>query len=72
MDAHTKQTHLSGIVQVFMRNGIGNKTIEVGDYSFDFQVSKMLINQTNADGYRWERMELKIVDNTEKIMGLDE
>ena len=72
MDAHTKQTQLSGIVQVFMRNGIGNKTVEVGDYSFDFQVNKILINQTNDEGSRWERMELKIIDKTERIMGLDE
>ena len=72
MDAHAKGTRLSGLVRVYMRNGAQKKTIQVGKYRFNFQVSKMLINQTNNTGDRWEHMEMKIVDKTEKIMGLDE
>lgn len=72
MDAHARGIHLSGLTRVFMRNGADKKTVQVGEYRFDFQVTKMLINQTNNTGDRWERMELKIVDKTEKIMGLDE
>lgn len=72
MDAYSKGTAFSGLVRVHMRNGAQKKTIEIGKYNFDFQVTKMLINQTNNSGDRWERVELKIVDKTEKIMGLDE
>lgn len=70
MDAHAKGTPLSGLIRVYMRNGADKKTINVGTYNFDFQVSQMLINQTNDAGDRWERMELKIADETEEIMGL--
>lgn len=71
MDAHFKGTPLSGLMRVYMKNE-GQKAIGIGEYNFDFNVSQMLINQTNDAGDRWERLELKIVDQTEKILGLDE
>ena len=72
MDAYAKGTEYSGLLRVYMRNGAQKKTINVGKYNFHFYVTKMLINQTNDEGDRWERMEIKILDETEKMLALEE
>ncbi len=71
MDAFQKGTLLSGLVRIYMKTN-GQKSVQVGKYKFHFEVKQMLLNQTNENGDRWERMELSIVDETERVLALDE
>lgn len=64
--ANQNKTRLDGNVSVGI-NFKGNSTFWQGSYNFDFVVQQMLANQSDADGNRWETLQLRIIDQTESI-----
>lgn len=63
--AYRRKTRLDASMWVAI-NTEGGK-IWQGKYSFDFFVESMLANQTDEDGNKWETLQLKIIDKTERI-----
>ncbi len=64
--AYRRNTRMKGSVWVAINNPDGGK-IWQGSYSFNFFVESMLANQSDEDGNKWETLQLKIVDKTERI-----
>jgi hypothetical protein len=64
--AYRRKTKLEGGVWVAINNPSGGK-IWQGRYSFDFFVESMIANQTDEEGNKWETLQLKIIDKTERI-----
>jgi hypothetical protein len=63
--AYRRKTRLDASMWVAI-NAEGGK-IWQGKYAFDFYVESMIANQTDEDGNKWETLQLKIVDKTERI-----
>ena len=66
LGAYRRKTRLEGDIWVAINNPAGGK-IWQGKYSFDFFVESMLANQSDEEGNKWETLQLKIVDKTERI-----
>ena len=70
IQANLKKTRLDASVSIAIKTA-KKDIIWVGHYSFDFFIERMLPNQSDEDGNKWETLQLKIFDGTEK-MALDE
>jgi len=68
--ANRNQIRLDGSMSVSIRTGNGG-VLWQGSYQFDFIIEQMLANQADKDGNKWETLQLKILDGTERI-ALDE
>jgi hypothetical protein len=68
--ANLNKTRLDASIAISIRTGKGD-TLWQGNYKFDFFIEQMLANQSDGDGNKWETLQLKILDGTEK-MALDE
>ena len=66
IEANLKRTRLDAEIAVSIKTGKGD-FIWVGSYEFDFFIERILANQSDGDGNRWETLQLKIVDGTESI-----
>lgn len=66
MRAYQDQVRMNASVSVAINMGSGGRLWQ-GHYRFGFFIERMLGNQSDADGNRWEQLQLKIVDQSEKI-----
>jgi hypothetical protein len=63
--AYQRKTRMKASISVAINAGSGR--LWQGGYSFGFFVEQMLANQSDADGNKWEQLQLQIIDQTEKI-----
>ena len=70
LQASRQDTLMNAIVYVKMRKDGDKETTRLGSYRFQFWVNRMLPNQGDDQGRKWEVLELFLADKTEKIMGL--
>lgn len=66
INAHFNQKRLEGKIDVDIKSPNGVRSWQ-GSYNFDFQVERMLSNNVDEDGNRWDTALLKIIDKTEKM-----
>lgn len=64
--AYQQQTQMKASISVAINTGNSGRLWQ-GHYSFGFFIQQMLANQSDADGNRWEQLQLRIIDQTERI-----
>jgi hypothetical protein len=68
--AYQRKTQMKGDISVAI-NTEGGGRLWQGDYRFGFFVQQMLANQSDADGNKWEQLQLKIIDQTETYPAIE-
>ena len=66
LSAYRRKTRLDASLWVAINSANGGK-IWQGKYTFDFFVESMIANQSDGEGNKWETLQLKIIDKTERI-----
>jgi hypothetical protein len=64
--AYQEQTRMKASVSVAINTGNSGRMWQ-GHYGFGFFIQQMLPNQSDGNGIKWEQLQLRIIDQTEKI-----
>ncbi|MDQ3801649.1 MAG: hypothetical protein M3384_19675 [Acidobacteriota bacterium] len=68
LNAFRQRIRMHASISVAINTGASSSgRLWQGHYRFGFFIEQMRPNQSDADGNRWEQMQLKIIDQTEKI-----
>lgn len=66
IQANLRKTRLDASILVKIETP-KNDLLWQGNYEFDFFIERIIPNQSDEDGNKWETLQLKILDGTEKI-----
>jgi hypothetical protein len=66
LNAYRERVRMHASISVAINTGSSGRLWQ-GHYRFGFFIEQMRANQSDGDGNRWEQIQLKIIDQTEKI-----